>query len=334
MRFKVLSENLGLEIMSNICILLATFNGEKFVAEQVLSIQNQTVQDWVLLVRDDGSSDNTCRILADIAAKDSRIMVLERAGESAASASQNFGRLMEAGLATDSQIFFFCDQDDTWDPTKLWQQVQEFPEHGAEAQPLLVHSDLAVVDKNLGLISSSLMAHMALEPEPERAINALLTRNYVTGCATACNRRLVERAAPLPQQAIMHDWWVALIAASSGSIIFIALPLVNYRQHSSNAVGAAGFWHLLRPTRNLVTAWFTGNDEFVATFIQANALLIRSGEGDQWPADTVSFIAQYTELSQQKWYKKICVARNMKLREGNNLLKLTYYLRLLIIRAR
>ena len=93
---------------------------------------------------------------------------------------------------TDSNLFFISDQDDVWHKDKLLVQAAQFPQGGAEDLPLLVHSDLAVVDETLNPIHASLIAYMNLVPEPDAPLTYLLARNVVTGCATACNRRLLE----------------------------------------------------------------------------------------------------------------------------------------------
>jgi rhamnosyltransferase len=179
---------------TNICILMATYNGASYVEEQIASIQAQTLNEWTLLIRDDGSNDKTSEKTVGLAAQDDRISILSCSGEPSGGAAQNFGRLLEAGLKTESNIFFLCDQDDVWEPQKLQRQVQEFANLGCEPSSVMVHSDLSVVDKNLRPIHSSMVGHMALDVYPAKPFNYLLSRNFVTGCASACNRRLVEEA--------------------------------------------------------------------------------------------------------------------------------------------
>ncbi|MEH6571148.1 MAG: glycosyltransferase family 2 protein [Halioglobus sp.] len=318
---------------SRICILLATYNGEKYLSEQLLSLQNQTLQDWTLIVRDDGSTDGTVELVANLAANDTRITLLVPDGAGGLGAAQNFGKLMEAGLQTDAQIFFFCDQDDVWEAVKLERQVLDFPGHGGEVSPLLVHSDLSVVDEDLVPIHPSLADHMALDASPDRPLNCLLTRNFVTGCATACNRRLLEQATPIPNAAIMHDWWLALIAASSGAIRYINEPLVKYRQHEANTIGATGFWHLLSPRRNWARIWQAGNGEFLATFEQAAGLLDHAGAHHDWPEANTALINSYSQLLTLSAAKRLSAAKKLGLRQGEALLKLVYYLRLLTLKV-
>jgi rhamnosyltransferase len=319
---------------TNICIILATYNGAPYIEEQIESIQAQTCQDWILLVRDDGSTDGTVGILASLAAEDERINVLDETRVSSGGAVQNFGRLMEVGLETESCIFFLCDQDDVWEPHKLEAQIQEFPYLGREASSVLVHSDLAVVDAELNSIHTSMVDHMALDVCPSQPFGYLLSRNFVTGCATACNRRLLKEALPIPEGAIMHDWWLAIVASINGTILFKNEPLVNYRQHMTNTIGARGFWQGLDPSRNWFEGWRAGNSDFLETFEQADALLDRSNRHPEWPMARIKQLKIYTRLLQYSLCKRLWYARWLGLRQGSLLLRAIYCIRLLTIRKR
>jgi rhamnosyltransferase len=317
---------------SSICILMATYNGARYVQEQILSIQQQTIRGWILLIRDDGSTDDTLPLVDKLAEKDDRIIVLRDSEGPSLGAAQNFGRLIQAGLETSSDIFFLCDQDDMWEPNKLRRQSQYFPDRGREPASLLVHSDLSVVDERLLPVHPSMIAHMALDIHPSHPFTYLLSRNFVTGCATAGNRHLLEDALPIPANAIMHDWWLALVAAMNGVIEFVDEPLIKYRQHSSNTIGAKGFWQGLIPTRNWVDAWRIGNQNFLETFDQAQALLDVSRGHQDWPSERIVFLRAYTQLLALPLYRRFKEARRMGLRQGKVLLQALFYLRLLTLR--
>lgn len=316
-----------------VCILLATYNGERYLTEQINSIQRQTIDSWTLLVSDDGSSDGSCELIRDLADSDRRIVPVDAPVDLRAGAAQNFGRLMEAGLELGGQVFFFCDQDDIWEPEKLQLMLQAFPAAGEEPAPLLVHSDLAVVTCDLQPIASSLRRYMALDVYAADPCSSLLTRNFVTGCAMACNRRLLELALPLPAQAIMHDWWLALVAASSGAIVFIDRPLLKYRQHSSNTIGAVGFWRLLSPVGAWRKRWRAGNREFISTFRQSAALCAQAQLFPEGCAVTGrEAVNTYATLLSLPWWKRLATAARMGLRRGHLILQVTYYIRLLTVR--
>ena len=311
---------------------MATCNGVSHLGEQIASIQAQTYDDWVLLVSDDQSTDGTLELLGELAESDTRIKLLQSSVDAPRGAAANFSRLMQAGLQHGGNLFFFCDQDDVWEQHKLERQVSEFPQQGGERTPLLVHSDLSVVDSDLAQIHPSLIGYMALEPSPSRPLHYLLTRNFVTGCASACNRSLLETAVPVSSQAIMHDWWLALVAAATGEITYIASPLVKYRQHGGNSIGAKGFWHGLNPTNNWVSGWRAGNEEFLATFCQVRALYSHALEaGNCWPDDNVVLLQDYSCLLDSTSVSRLALAHRMGLRQGNKLLQAIYYLRLLTV---
>ncbi|MEP0201389.1 MAG: glycosyltransferase family 2 protein [Halioglobus sp.] len=315
---------------SHVIILMATYNGAKYLEAQLSSIKNQTMTAWSLLIRDDGSTDNTLDIIAAEIAKDPRIRLIEDSGASRVGAAENFGHLMEAALGhSAAQIFFFCDQDDVWENCKLERLMAQFPQGGCENFPLLVHSDLSVVDECLDEVHSSLFQYMALDTESEKPLNSLLTRNFVTGAAMACNRLLLEQSGPIPPAAIMHDWWLALVAAAAGEIRCLAEPLVKYRQHGLNTIGATGFWHLLSPRRNWLQVWQIGNAEFRATFEQARALSERARISRGWEVRQVNLIDMYLGLPKLPPVERLRRARTLKLRQGGLLIQCIYYFRLL-----
>lgn len=133
------------------------------------------------------------------------------------------------------------DQDDVWLPDKLATALAAM--HKGEAAygascPLLVYSDLTVVSADLRPISASFMRSKGLcNASPHDALTILLTQNFATGSTMLVNRPLLERALPIPEEAVFHDWWLALVAASCGHVLYVDHPTVAYRQHDSNALG-------------------------------------------------------------------------------------------------
>jgi len=221
-----------------VAILLATYNGEKFLEEQLRSILAQTYRDFVVVVRDDHSNDRTPAILAQWskAHPDKIYLVSDARGNLHYVA--NFSRLMEI---CDTPYFALCDQDDVWLPDKLEimiKEIQRLEHQFGEPMPILVHSDLRVVDSDLKEISSSLFSHLRLNVNQRRRLHYLLFENIVTGCALVGNRALLELARPIPDGIPYHDWWLALVAVSCGAMSTVAEPTVLYRQHGRNQVGA------------------------------------------------------------------------------------------------
>lgn len=226
-------------------IVLSAYNGAAHIVEQVASIQAQAFTEWVLLVRDDGSSDNTPDILDRLAAADRRIRVLPSTGN--VGVVRSFSLLVQAAWEAGARYVFLSDQDDVWVPGKLDLMLAAMreAEAGARDVPVLVHSDLAVVDASLNVLSPSFMKYQKLRDQGDDAIRVLLTQNFVTGCTCLLNRALMDLALPFPADAAMHDWWLAQCAAAAGRIRFLPEPLVLYRQHGANVVGARGTTALL-----------------------------------------------------------------------------------------
>lgn len=213
-------------------ILLATFQGERFLKEQLDSLLNQTFQDFTLVIRDDGSTDGTLKILEEYEKKDPRIKRLD--SEKRLGAAGNFNALLEYSSA---DFIFFSDQDDVWEKTKMEKILASLLGRDPNV-PLLVHTDLEVVDESLNPLHTSFWQYSNLDPEKGNSLNRLLVQNHATGCAMAINRSLKNLASPIPKEAIMHDWWLSLTASTLGTILHRKEKTVLYRQHSKNTIGA------------------------------------------------------------------------------------------------
>lgn len=220
-------------------ILLATFNGARFLAEQLQSIEAQTHGNWQLIVRDDDSSDETLAILERFARRHSGQVHILRDGRGRLGVRGNFEALLEA---SDSPYFMFCDQDDVWLPEKIgWllHSLLGLEERQGSGVPLLVHSDLIIVDETLRPLHKSYWRYARLiDSSARRPPARLMLRNYVTGCALIGNAALRRAALPFPREARIHDWWMALVAAVLGEIAEHEAPTVLYRQHQRNELGA------------------------------------------------------------------------------------------------
>lgn len=222
-------------------ILLATYNGEAFVRELLDSLLSQTDADWRLLVRDDGSTDGTLPILRLFAAAHPGRVEIVEDGRGNMGVIANFSTLMEM---SDAEYVMFCDQDDVWLPDKIAKTrlaMERIESQRGSDWPLLVHCDLRVVDEDLRQIAPSFMRHQRFDPVLGSGLNRLLVQNIAPGCTMMINRALKRLAIPVPEEAMMHDWWAMLIAAALGEIAYLDEPLVLYRQHGVNAVGAKGF---------------------------------------------------------------------------------------------
>jgi glycosyltransferase involved in cell wall biosynthesis len=219
-------------------ILLSTYNGERYLDEQIYSIIAQTEVNWRLIARDDGSTDSTVEILHRFARSypDKIVIICD---DEHLGTCQSFSRLMERATA---RFVMFCDQDDVWLPYKIAisrEKMLDLETASGSDTPLLVHTDLRVVDSELKTIADSFWSFQGLDPAGGSRLNKLLTKNVVTGGAIMVNRALQRLALPIPPEAIMHDWWLALVTATFGTFGTISQPTLLYRQHHNNVIGAS-----------------------------------------------------------------------------------------------
>jgi glycosyltransferase involved in cell wall biosynthesis len=221
-------------------ILLATHNGSRYLPELLESLNRQTDDRWCIIARDDASEDKTVSLLEAFRRdRPDRIDQIEVSPEQVGTAA-NFGLLAERSTAA---YAMFCDQDDVWMSDKikrLMNRMNTIESRLGTETPILVHSDLRVVDSNLSLIHPSYWRYQNLLPERDAPIQ-LLTQNTVSGCASLMNRSLVRRGLPIPDNAVMHDQWYALVARTCGVIDHLDVATVHYRQHADNVTGAEGF---------------------------------------------------------------------------------------------
>lgn len=222
-------------------ILMGTYNGERYVGEQIESIQAQTYKNWRLLVSDDCSSDATLDVVRRYAVEDERIRIVSE-GVRYGGAKENFFALM---AKSDAPYVMFCDQDDYWLPEKVEKTLEALleleSEYGA-GKPMLAFCDMKVVDGSLNIIHESFEQYEKLRPQRTKMAQAL-AQALGAGCTFLTNRQLVEMAICCRDlsSVVMHDWWAAAIAAAFGHIAFIDEPLSLYRQHKNNEVGASRF---------------------------------------------------------------------------------------------
>ena len=212
-------------------ILLSTYNGEQFLAEQIQSIQQQTVQDWKLLIRDDGSTDRTREIIREFVAQDSRIHWINENESKNLGVIKSFHNLAQF---EEADVYFFSDQDDVWLPQKLELSLAEARKYPAE-MPLMVYMDLTVVNQDLEVLSSSMIRSQSGHANTELVQE--LTENTVTGGVAMVNHALIQLWNQT-EDILMHDWYLALLATAFGKLVYIDQPGELYRQHEHNVLGA------------------------------------------------------------------------------------------------
>jgi len=218
-------------------ILLSTYNGGQFLSELLDSLLCQTYRSWRLTVRDDGSSDGTSAVLERYAPRLGARMALLRDERGNIGPCRSFSLLLKQATA---ELVMFCDQDDIWEDIKIEKSVQAMlgatSEHGE--RPLLVYSDLALVDGTGRVVCDSYLRHLNISCRNDDNPYYVLYQNPAAGCTILMNRQARELCVPVGEAAVMHDAWCAAACCFGGALVCIDRPLVRYRQHGANWFGA------------------------------------------------------------------------------------------------
>ena len=214
--------------MKSVTVMISTYNGEKYLREQIDSVLNQKGVDLHVLVRDDGSKDSTLELLREYSEKDSRLEFYQ--GKNLGPA-HSFLELMYKASGTD--YYALCDQDDVWDEDKLIIAVNMIQKLDNNA-PALYYSNLRLVDSNLKCLRNAF-----LSSQEQKNKYAALLENKATGCTSLYNNAASELfKVKIPDYCSMHDTWLYIVCKIMGNTIYDHEPHMSYRQHGNNVVGA------------------------------------------------------------------------------------------------
>lgn len=281
-----------------ITVLLAVYNGEKYLKEQIESLLNQSIKDIKIVIRDDGSTDNSAEIISFYCNQYPE-KITSIIGVPSGSAQKNFAELLRQ---CDSDYIMFCDQDDIWLPQKIEKTLNAMKlAEQSGTKPVLVHTDLKVVNQELSEIAPSFFEFQKLV-QKDITLPKLLVQNYVTGCTVMINRALKEKCGQIPNDCIMHDWWLALVAVLFGELVCVSEQTMLYRQHEDNQVGAKAAYGLSFVKRKLQTLDKV-RENYNATYTQAKALL--SCYGDVLDDEQRNTIEKYCDIPKMNKFKKI-----------------------------
>ena len=283
-----------------IAILMATYNGEAFIKEQLDSLLSQTLNNLLIYIRDDCSVDNTYLILKEYQQKHPNKIVLSQNEKNSGSGKNVFFDLIQE---VEADYYLLCDQDDVWIENKvqvLVDHIETIEESNIE-MPILVHSDAFVVNQSLNLISNSLIKRMKLD-KVDYSFNHALSQNVITGCTTIFNKNLKNLLDIKPEFFIMHDWWIYLIAISFGIVEKNSEKLIYYRLHQNNSVGAENSANILSNFRKFLK--FDKNQLMLyETYIQANNFFILYN--NKMTNNQISLIKLYKDLYNENKIKRI-----------------------------
>jgi len=270
-------------------IVLAAYNGGKYITELFDSILCQTYKNWQLVIRDDNSSDDTTKIIGDYLKlhPDKFRKINDKNGN--VGVIKNFEILLRASR---SDYVLLCDQDDFWMPDKIEKLINRMLSAEDEASkdcPILIYSDYKIVDEELQVIAPSFWRLVNIKPW-HNSLNRLLVENVITGCTVMMNRKLVEMCLPFGKQIIMHDWWMGLVAALYGRLAYIEEQLVCYRQHDRNVIGARSNRNKIK---DFIRKLLTGK---VIKMYKMNRDIIKNGLVVEAAKQASSLLENYREL--------------------------------------
>ncbi|NYF50433.1 glycosyltransferase family 2 protein [Tunturiibacter gelidoferens] len=305
-------------------VLLATYNGETFLAEQLDSLFVQTWTNFRVLVNDDGSIDDTLNILDRYATEYPGKLLWER-NPKRMGPCNNFAALMRRSTA---DYIAFCDQDDVWRSDKLarcMERLMQVEMQCGSDTPILIYTDMKIASSDGTILSQSHWRRAGVRPE-KASFRNLLAQNLVTGCTMIANRALIDLAIPVPvDDVMMHDYWSALIAAAFGVLQPLRDQTVTYRQHRHNVVGAGGGLSWIQRLRRLrsdpeLEMWLT------AAALQAEAFLkifgTRLDEADR------RALVSMTTLPKESWQRRNINLLRHGIRRTGKLNHLQFLLRL------
>ena len=210
-------------------ILMATYNGEKYLAEQLDSIINQTYHNWNLLIRDDNSTDRTLEIIQDYQKKDNRIKLLKD-NEGNLGIVKNFEELLKN---SESEFIMFSDQDDIWIENKLEMYLKMIEK--IKNKGFMIHSDAILFDKNKSnILKDTFISKKAIN----KGLENVFFNYFVQGATILISKEIKNFILPFPKEVYLHDRYIHLISELFFERIFVNKALIYYRQHGDNQIGA------------------------------------------------------------------------------------------------
>lgn len=281
-------------------ILLASYNGERYIEEQLRSILDQDYERFHILISDDGSTDKTVEIIENFKERYPERIFISEKKKNACGAGENFFDLLECSGA---DYLMFADQDDFWEKDKIKKTARRMrameSKYGRE-MPILIHSDLKLANQKLQLMHPSMHKNMHMRPHC-KDIRHLLVENNITGSTVMINAAM-RKIFLRPKNYVLHDWWLGLLAAFLGKISYIDESLVIYRQHESNVMGAKNAYTLKAFWKRLFREEKV-RENYRKIFAQAGELL--QLHGGELPSDKKEILQTFIKLEKMSRKDKI-----------------------------
>lgn len=286
--------------MSDVTIVMSVFNGSKYLEQQLLSLEAQSYNDWKLIVRDNGSTDDTYEILEKFQDRlgEERIELIQEKS----TIKEVYNSFMDLMDRVESEYCMFCDGDDFWLPGKIknaLEAIKKMETSYGKLLPLLHHTDLTLTDYKLTPKFLSMWTSQRLYPIRNSPIQCLMHSSSI-GNTFIFNRALMEIAKKRPNDIIMHDIYCSTIAALFGRISYSTESQILYRQHFENLCGGESFY-------NLKNLWKKFNSEKIKTAIYRKSLLaaeILKLHGDQMKYNDVEVFMTFSSIVDLGWFRR------------------------------
>lgn len=279
--------------MDKVDILLTTYNGERYLKEQIDSILNQTYTNFNLIISDDCSTDGTIDILKEYEKQDERIKVYLQ--DNNLGYVKNFEFLLKQ---VQSPYYALSDQDDVWLPEKIEKSMAKLKKEDAD----LVFGDLKVVDKNLNTIYESFNDFMLLSTKINKFMDSYKLNylyNCITGCTTVGKSSMIKQFVPIPTESrhLIHDHWIGIIISLKGKVTYIPEKLILYRQHGKNQVGTDKISHKYQKIQDIKKLFIAVKMGIFGTYVKYE---------EKFPEELQKFNRQaqnyYNMLGEKRWF--------------------------------
>lgn len=296
--------------MSTVGIVMATYNGSKYIREQINSILNNTYTDWTLWICDDGSKDNTLTILKEYETKyPGKIRVHQN--------PKNLGlvrNFLEGTKECDTRYIMFCDQDDVWNKDKIQitlNEMKRMEDKEGNHNPITVFTDVTVVNSKLSQLHSSFYQVSKLDTN-QLDLPHILMENKLIGCTIMFNLSVKEKMTKLPKLARVHDWWIAILSASFGMISYLPETTLLYRQHENNVIGNQSFYSYVQ--KRIKTLW---KQRQVLLSTQKQAYEFYEIYQNQLSRKNKKIVYEFAMLHKRNWFiRRYIIVKNGYLKTG------------------
>lgn len=283
--------------MDRVNIIMATYQGEKYIREQLDSILQSEGVEYMISIFDDGSKDHTVNIVESYQNEyPDKIQLVQNKKNLG-----HFANFMQGVIGNPYDYLMFCDQDDVWNPdkiTKTYQFMKQQEVKHSQKTPLVVFTDATIVDENLKMLTSSFHQSGRLNTS-KLDFAHMLMENKMMGCTMMLNQAMIQKVTELPTKARYHDWWVALIAAAFGHIEYLPEQTLLYRQHGDNVVGNLSFLDYVKNRLNSISKQRHALQE---TIWQAEEL--KRIYGKSIPKESKELLEQFVTLGEAGFIKR------------------------------